>query len=177
MKTTKLIIAMASMMLLASCGGNTPASTSSASSEPSSSSQAKKTMDFLKDGQFYAYVPNDVLQTTTGEILKIKVNGTSIAGSTTLDIGAKIELAAEGNFQHDVYVVIAKSESEGHISARIYGALEKETLNEGLSTVADAIGTPNKLYISFTTQKNTWFKELDAEMDQEIEAAWGLLAD
>ena len=130
MKTTKLIIAMASMVMLASCGGNAPASTPAASSEPSASSEAKKTMGFLNDGQYYAYIPNDVLDPHEGRVPAIKVNGTSIAGSRTDNIGAKIELTAEGAFEHDVYVVVAKSESEGHISAHVYGALEKEKLNE-----------------------------------------------
>jgi len=176
MKTTKLIIAMASMMLLASCGGNAPSSTAS-SSEPTITSQAKKTMDFLKDGEFYAHVPNDVLAAVDEHTPKIKVNGTSINGTFTGNIGSKVELVAEGAFQHDVYVVVAKSESEGHIAAHVYGALEKENLNEALSIVATAIGTPNKLYISFTTTKGQWFKNLDADMDKEIEVAWGLLGE
>ena len=179
MKTTKLIIAMASMMMLASCGGNAPASSSATSSvESSVSSQAeKKTMAFLQDGQFYADIPTDVLTPSAGHVPAIKVNGININGSRTGQIGDKIELAAEGEFVKDVYVVVAKSESEGHISAHVYGALQKERLSEGLPVVAEAIGKPNKVFISFTTTKNSWPKNLDEEMDREIEAAWGLLGE
>ena len=187
MKTTKLIIAMASMMMLASCGGNTPASSSVNSSvessvnssvESSVSSQAeKKTMAFLQDGQFYADIPTDVLTPVEGHVPAIKVNGISINGSRTGQIGDKIELVAEGEFAKDVYVVVAKSESEGHISARVYGALEKGRLSEALPVVAEAIGKPNKVFISFTVTKNSWPKKLDEEMDREIEAAWGLLGE
>ena len=176
MKMTKLIFAMASVMMLASCGGNTPASTSTPSSESSATSEAK-TMAFLNDGQLYVDVPNDVLETTDEHVPAIKINGMSVNGGRTMNIGTKVELVAEGTFLHDVYVVVAKSESQGHIAAHVYGALEKENLNEAFSIVATAIGTPNKLYISFTTRKNTWVKNLDAEMDREIEAAWGLLGE
>ena len=176
MKTSKLIIAMASMMMLASCGGNNPAPTTD-SSDSSAASQAKKTMEFLQDGQFYAYVPDDILHSRDEHIPAIRVNGISINGSCTSTIGAKIELAAEGEFLNDIYVVVAKSSGEGHIAASVYGALEKEQLNEALAAVATAIGTPNKLYISFTKTKNQWFKNLDKEMDEQIAFAWELIAD
>ena len=177
MKTTKLIIAMASMMMLASCGGNAPASTTDASTESSITSEAKKTMDFLKDGEYYAYIPTEVLDPVDGHVPAIRVNGTSINGGRTGEIGEKFELAAEGEFLHDVYVVVAKSEREGHIAANVYGALDKDELNEALATVANAVGTPNKVYISFSTTKNSWFRNLDTEMDEEIEFAWGLLGE
>ena len=166
---------MASVMMLASCGEN--ASSSTAVSSESSVTSQKKTMDFLKDGQFFASVPNDVLETRDEHVPAIRVNGTSINGDFKGTIGEKVQLAAEGTFLHDIYVVVAKSESDGHISAKVYGALEKEKLNEAFSIVADAIGTPNKLYISFTTKKNVWIKGLDAEMDEAIATAWGLLGE
>ena len=160
MKTSKLIIAMASMMMLASCGGNNPAPTTD-SSDSSAASQAKKT----------------ILHSRDEHIPAIRVNGISINGSCTSTIGAKIELAAEGEFLNDIYVVVAKSSGEGHIAANVYGALEKEQLNEALAAVATAIGTPNKLYISFTKTKNQWFQNLDKEMDEQIAFAWELIAD
>ena len=66
MKAQKIIIFLASLVLLASCGGN--GSSSASSSDPTtSSSAAKKTMNFLKDGQYYMDVPNNVVASSDPE--------------------------------------------------------------------------------------------------------------
>ncbi len=174
MKAQKIIVFLASLVLLASCGGNGGSSVSS--SEPSlSSSAAKKTMDFLKDGQYYMDVPNNVVATSDPETApRLRINGTSITGGRQDDLGGKFELTAEGTFAQDLYVTVAKSEGEGHISAKAYGPVDKAAVNETLTRISSG-EVPNKVFIAFSTTKASWPKGHDEEMDQEIEAAWGLL--
>lgn len=173
MKAHKLVVALASVLLLTACGNNTPAS--SASSQPASTSAAAKTMNFLKDGQFYLSVPNDVLAPTGTKTPSIKLNGIAVQGVLYHDLNGKFELSAEGTFTKDLYVTIAKSEQEGHISAKAYGSLNKDALNEAFATINVGTGVPNKVFVCFSTTKATWDKGLDNEMDQEIGVAWDLL--
>ena len=174
MKAQKIVIFLASLALLASCGGN--GSSSAPSSDPTTSSSAvKKTMDFLKDGQYYMDVPNKVVATSDPENTPhLRINGTSITGDRTDNLGGKFELTAEGTFAQDLYVTVAKSGGEGHISAKAYGPIDKATVNETLATISSG-EVPNKVFVAFSTTKASWPKGLDEEMDQEIEFAWGLL--
>ena len=174
MKAQKIIVFLASLVLLASCGGNGGSSVSS--SEPSlPSSAAKKTMDFLKDGQYYMDVPNNVVASSDPEKTPhLRINGTSVTGDRKDDLGGKFELTAEGTFAQDLYVTVAKSEGEGHISAKAYGPIDKAAVNETLTRISSG-EVPNKVFIAFSTTRASWPKGHDEEMDQEIEAAWGLL--
>ena len=173
MKTQKIVVFLASLVLLASCGGNGASSTSS--SEPAvSSSSAKKTMDFLKDGQYYLDVPSTVVATEDPDKTPcIKINGTRVEGNRTDDLGGKFGLTAEGTFAQDLYLTVAKSEQEGHISAKAY-TIDKAAVNEALAVISSG-QVPNKVFVAFSATKASWPKGLDAEMDQEIEVAWGLL--
>ena len=174
MKSSKFVIALASILLLASC--NAPHSTGlSVSSESSASSKAKETMNFIPDGKFYVDVPADVLERVDGVKPAFRINGTSVEGSFTGDIGTKITIEVVGAVAKDIYVSVATSTGNGHISAHGYGAIEKENIGEGLATIAEAIGAPNKVFLAFSTQKASWPKGADAEMDAEIQAAWDLV--
>ena len=177
MKTPKLVIALASIALLASCGGNNTPSTTTESSQPeATSSAAAKTMAFLADGKYYASVPDDVLEKVDDVKPSFRVNDAGLEGTRIGNIGDRITLAVRGAVAKDIYVTVAKSEKEGHISARAYGPIVKDQLNEGLGLIAEAIGKPNKVFICFSTKKATWDRVGDAEMDQEIQAAWDLVA-
>lgn len=174
MKAQKIVIFLASLVLLASCGGN--GSSSASSSDPTtSSSAAKKTMNFLKDGQYYMDVPNNVVASSDPEKTpRLRINGTSVRGDLKDDLGGKFELIAEGTFVQDLYVTVAKSGGEGHISAKAYGPIDKAAVNEALTIISSG-EVPNKVFVAFSTTKASWPKGLDEEMDQEIEAVWGLL--
>ena len=109
-----------------------------------------------------------------GENPHLRINGTSVTGDRKDDLGGKFELTAEGTFAQDLYVTVAKSEGEGHISAKAYGPVDKAKVNETLTRISSG-EVPNKVFVAFSTTKASWPKGLDEEMDQEIEAAWGLL--
>ena len=174
MKAQKIVIFLASLALLASCGGNSPSSAPS-SDQATSTPAAKKTMDFLKDGQYYMDVPNNVVASSDPETTPhLRINGTSVTGDRKDDLGGKFELTAEGTFAQDLYVTVAKSEGEGHISAKAYGPIDKAAVNETLAIISSG-KVPNKVFVAFSVTKASWPKSLDEEMDQEIEAAWGLL--
>jgi len=174
MKSKKIIICLASLALLASCGGNSSSASASASGlSVSSSSAAKKTMDFLKDGQFYLDVPSSVLVRDGEQATPvIRLNGMAVEGARTYDLGGKFELSAEGTFAKDLYLTIAKSEQEGNIAVKLYGPINKAVVNEALITVNVGVGVPNKVFVSFSTEKATWPHGHDAQMDQEIASAW-----
>ena len=174
MKAQKIVIFLTSLVLLASCGGNGPSS--APSSDPAtSSSAAKKTMDFLKDGQYFMDVPSNVVASSDPEKRPyLRINGASITGDRKDNLGGKFELTAEGTFAQDLYVTVAKSGGEGHISAKAYGPIDKAAVNEALTIISSG-EVPNKVFVAFSTTKASWPKGLDAEMDQEIEAAWGLV--
>lgn len=174
MKSSKFVIALASMLLLASCGNQQPTGLS-VSSESSVSSQAKETMDFIPSGKYYVSVPADVLEKVDDVKPIFRINGTSVEGSRFDNIGDKITIAVEGAVAKDIYVTVATSTGNGHISAHGYGAIEKEKINEGLALIAEAIGKPNKVFLAFSTQKADWPKGSDAEMDAEIQSAWDLV--
>ena len=174
MKLQKIVIALASLCLLASCGAGE--SSSEASSINVSSSEVKKTMDFIKDGQYYIDVPNDVVTTVdVNNPPYLKINDLAVQGSRADDLGGKFALLAEGAFANDLYVTIAKTDSQGHIAAKAYGAIEKERLNDAFEIINSYVGVPNKVFIAFSTTKASWPKGLDAEMDEEITFAWGLI--
>ena len=174
MKAQKIVIFLASLVLLTSCGGQSSSATG-LSTPPTETSSAKKTMDFLKDGQYYMDVPNNVVASSDPEKTPhLRINGTSVLGDRKDNLGGKFELTAEGTFAQDLYVTVAKSEGEGHISAKAYGAIDKAAVNEALATISSG-EVPNKVFVAFSTTKASWPKGLDAEMDQEIEAAWALL--
>ncbi len=71
-------------------------------------------------------------------------------------------------------MTVAKSEREGHISAKAYGPIDKAAVNETLTRISSG-EVPNKVFVAFSTTKASWPKGLDEEMDQEIEFAWGIL--
>ena len=173
MKSSKFVIALASILLLASCGA--PHETGLSTSEPASSSQAKETMNFIPDGKFYVDVPADVLERVDGVKPDFRINGTAVEGSFYGNIGNKFSIEVVGAVAKDIYVSVATSTGNGHISAHAYGAVEKANVNEGLARIAEAIGTPNKVFLAFSTKKATWPKGADAEMDAEIQAAWDLV--
>ena len=173
MKPSKFVIALASVLLLASC--NNQHATGLSSSEPASSSQAKEAMAFIPNGKFYVDVPADVLERVDGVKPVFRINGTSVEGGFYGDIGNKFSIEVVGAVAKDIYVSVATSTGNGHISAKAYGAVEKENINEGLTHIAEAIGKPNKVFLAFSTKKADWPKKADAEMDQEIETAWELL--
>ena len=180
MKTSKLAIALASLLMLASC--NQPHATGLSSSSASkatglsSSSSVKKTMGFLKDGEFYADVPNDVIAPVDETVPYVYVNGIHIAGNRTDKLEGKFELRAERAFAKDIYVSVAYSTGEGHLAAKAFGPIAKETISEGLATVAEVIGVPNKVFIALSTNKASWPTNLDKEMDEAIQGAWDLIA-
>ncbi len=173
MKSSKFVIALASILLLASC--DTSHATGLSSSEPASSSQAKETMDFIPSGKFFVSVPADVLEKVDDVKPAFRINGTSVEGTFYGDIGNKFSIEVEGAVAKDIYVSVATSTGNDQISAHAYGAIEKEEINEGLALIAKAIGTPNKVFLAFSTQKADWPKGADAEMDAEIQAAWDLV--
>lgn len=177
MKTSKVVVALASLALLASCGGNS--STPTQSSEPAadvSSTVAKKTMAFLEDGYFRIDVPTSVLAyEETGKKPSIKINGTGVEGDRTDKLEGQFALSAVGTFAQDLYLTIARSDQEGHISARAYGPIEKDKVNEFLTALTSS-SVPNKVYVAFSVTKATWVTGLDEEMDQEIQAAWTLVS-
>ncbi len=177
MKANKLIIAATSLLLLASCGGNSSSSTSSPASSPSSSVPAKKTMAFLNDGEFYIYVDRLVSDLVDGVRPKIKINGADVEGSLKNALNGTLTLTAEGTFSKDIYVSVAKSTGEDHLAADVYGAIEKENVNEALARIASAAtsdGIPNKFFISFSTVRADWKKGHDTEMDEEIQQMWDM---
>ena len=176
MKSSKFVIALASVLLLASCGGGQSSATGlSVSSESSVSSKAKETMDFIASGKYYVSVPADVLEKVDDVKPIFRINGTSVEGSRFDNIGDKLSITVEGAVAKDIYVTVATSTGNGHISAHGYGAIEKEKINEGLALIAEAIGKPNKVFLAFSTQKADWPKGSDAEMDAEIQSAWDLV--
>ena len=175
MKSSKIVIALASILLLASCNAPHATGLSSSASEPASSSKAKETMDFIPSGKFYVSVPADVLEKVDDVKPSFRINGTRVEGGFNGDIGNEFTITVEGAVAKDIYVTVATSTGNGHISAHGYGAIEKENINEGLATIAEAIGTPNKVFLAFSTQKADWPKGADAEMDAEIQAAWDLV--
>lgn len=179
MKTSKLAIALASLLMLASCNQPHATGLSSSSSNAtglSSSSSVKKTMDFLKDGEFYASIPNDVIAPVDETVPFVYVNGIHITGARTEKLAGKFELRAERAFAKDIYVSVAYSTGEGHLAAKAYGPIAKESISEGLATIAEAIGVPNKVFIALSTEKANWPLNLDKEMDEAIQGAWDLIA-
>lgn len=186
MKATKIVLGFASLLLLASCGGNqpaqsshptglsTPADSSSAAATSSEASSAG-TMSFLQNGKFFASVPQDVVTPVEARAPKIKVNGIDINGSRTFDIDNKFTLEAEGTFWKDLYITIASFDAAGHMAVYVYGAIEKEHLNDAFPNITSAVGVPSKLFIAFSTAKANWPKGYDTAMDQQIQDAWDLV--
>lgn len=175
MKSSKFVIALASMLLLASCGNQQSTGLSVSSSESSVSSKASETMAFITDGEFYVSVPADVLEKVDDVKPVFRINGTSVEGAFHNAIGNQFTITVEGAVAKDIYVTVATSTGNGHISAHGYGAIDKGEINEGLALIAEAIGTPNKVFLAFSTKKADWPKGADAEMDAEIQAAWDLV--
>ena len=175
MKAQKLIVALASMALLASCGGQSASASASGLSVSQSASglSVKKTMAFLENGQFYASIPGDVTALVGGNRPKILVNGIDIQGDLKYSLNGKFTLEAQGEFEKDLYITIAASDAEDHMVVKVYGAIEKEHINDAFPMITSTIGVPNKLYIAFSTTKASWVKGLDAEMDQAIASVWG----
>lgn len=104
---------------------------------------------------------------------RIHLNDSSVQGAYSSDLNGKFELRAEGEFAKDLYLIIAYSTGESHISANTY-TLDKSDVNEVFPLIAQAIGVPNKVFVDFSSFKASWATGLDEEMDWEIATAWEL---
>ena len=107
------------------------------------------------------------------KVPKIYLNDISVQGAYSSNLNGKFELRTEGEFAKDLYLTIAYSTGEGHIAAKVY-SLDKSAVNEALPLITQAIGVPNKVFVSFSSFKASWATGIDEEMDQEIAAAWEL---
>ena len=177
MKTSRLVVALASVLLLASCNQHPTGLSTGSSAEPSSasSSKAASTMAFLQDGKYEVIVPTRVLEYVGEQKPRLFVNDTSTEGSLVNDLGGKFALKSQGAFAHDLFLTIAYSKQEGQLAAKCYGPIAKANVAEALTTISEAVGVPNKAFIAYDIERASWPKGRDAEMDKAITEAWALL--
>ena len=132
-------------------------------------------MAFLQDGKYEVSVPSRVVEYVNEQKPKLFVNDTSTEGALVYDLGGKFALRSEGEFAHDLFITIAYSKQEGHLAAKAYGPIAKANVAEALSTISEAVGVPNKVFIAYDTERASWPHGRDAEMDKAITEAWALI--